>query len=124
MASAQINGIELFYEDSDPTNESGKPVVFWNHGAGGNHMSWWQQIPVFRQDYRCIAIDHRGFGRSLDTTGEGVARFMAEDYERIRAAQKVRADREAAEEAKAEAARVAAAAEDAPPAASAPAEEG
>ena len=76
MASAQINGIELFYEDSDPTNESGKPVVFWNHGAGGNHMSWWQQIPVFRQDYRCIAIDHRGFGRSLDTTGEGVARFI------------------------------------------------
>ncbi|MQC18508.1 MAG: alpha/beta fold hydrolase [Chloroflexi bacterium] len=76
MASAQINGIELFYEDSDPTNESGKPVVFWNHGAGGNHMSWWQQVPVFRQDYRCIAIDHRGFGRSLDTTGEGVARFI------------------------------------------------
>jgi len=76
MASAQINGIELFYEDSDPTNEGGKPVVFWNHGAGGNHMSWWQQVPEFRATYRCIAMDHRGFGRSLDTTGEGVARFI------------------------------------------------
>lgn len=76
MPTAQINGIELFYEDTDATNESGKPVVFFMHGAGGNHMSWWQQVPVFRQTYRCIAIDHRGFGRSLDTTGEGVARFI------------------------------------------------
>ncbi|MGE3961231.1 MAG: alpha/beta fold hydrolase [Dehalococcoidia bacterium] len=76
MPTAPINGIELFYEDSDPNNEGGKPVVFFMHGAGGNHISWWQQIPTFRQDYRCVAIDHRGFGRSLDTTGEGVARFI------------------------------------------------
>ena len=71
MATAPINGIELFYEDSDPTNESGKPVVFWMHGAGGNHMSWWQQVPSFRVAYRCVAIDHRGFGNSVDAEGHG-----------------------------------------------------
>lgn len=76
MATVSINGIELYYEDSDPQGESGKPAVFWMHGAGGNHISWWQQIPAFRETYRCVALDHRGFGRSLDTTGEGVARFI------------------------------------------------
>src|SRR3546814_9684695 len=39
-------------------------------------LSWGQQVPVFREAYRCVAIDHRGFGRSEDTTGEGVARFI------------------------------------------------
>jgi 3-oxoadipate enol-lactonase len=76
MPSVTVNGIELFYEDTDPENGAGKPVVLFLHGAGGNHMSWWQQIPVFRSQYRCVSIDHRGFGRSLDTTGEGVARYV------------------------------------------------
>ena len=76
MPTAPINGIELFYEDSDAENADGKPVLFFLHGAAGNHMSWWQQVPTFRQSYRCIAIDHRGFGRSLDTTGEGTAKFI------------------------------------------------
>ena len=38
-------------------------------------MSWWQQIPHFSQTYRCITIDHRGFGRSTDPQSEGAARF-------------------------------------------------
>ena len=36
MPTAPINGIELFYEDSDAENTDGKPVVFFMHGAGGN----------------------------------------------------------------------------------------
>ncbi|MEX2375184.1 MAG: alpha/beta hydrolase [Dehalococcoidia bacterium] len=76
MPFAPINGIELFYEDTDPDGAQGLPVLVLLHGAAGNHMSWWQQIPFFRQDYRCIAIDHRGFGRSADATGEGTLRFI------------------------------------------------
>jgi len=82
MPTAPINGIDLYYEDTDPEGESGLPVLILLHGAGGNHMSWWQQIPAFRQDYRCIAIDHRGFGRSLDATCEGTLRFI-EDLEAL-----------------------------------------
>ncbi|MDA1240804.1 MAG: alpha/beta fold hydrolase [Chloroflexi bacterium] len=76
MPTAPINGIDLFYEDTDPENAQGLPALVWLHGAAGNHMSWWQQIPHFRQDYRCIAIDQRGFGRSHDATGEGTLRFI------------------------------------------------
>lgn len=73
MPSATINGIDLYYEVSGPPEA--QPVVFL-HGAGGNHVSWWQQVPVFNKTYRCLSIDHRGFGRSLDPAGAGAARFV------------------------------------------------
>jgi 3-oxoadipate enol-lactonase len=61
MPKAQVNGIELYYE----VHGDGPAVVF-AHGAGGNHLSWWQQVPVFARQYRCVIFDHRGFGQSLD----------------------------------------------------------
>jgi 3-oxoadipate enol-lactonase len=71
MPSEQINGIDLYYE----SHGEGPALVFL-HGAGGNHISWWQQVPAFREQYRCITIDHRGFGSSLDPEQEGAARFV------------------------------------------------
>ncbi len=72
MPALDVNGIELYYEDTG----GDAPAVVFLHGAAGNHISWWQQIPTFRQRYRCISIDHRGFGRSHDATGEGPERFV------------------------------------------------
>lgn len=71
MPTAPVNGIDLYYEE----HGRGFPVVF-AHGAGGNHLSWWQQIPVFSQNYRCITFDHRGWGLSVDATGQGPAAFV------------------------------------------------
>jgi 3-oxoadipate enol-lactonase len=68
MPYAAVNGIDLYYE----SHGSGPAVVF-AHGAGGNHLSWWQQIPVFSTRFRCITFDHRAFGLSRD--GEGEARL-------------------------------------------------
>ena len=65
MPKAPVNGIELYYES---TGEG--PAVLFAHGRGGNHLSWWQQVPVFSQDYRCITFDHRGFGQSLNPPAE------------------------------------------------------
>jgi pimeloyl-ACP methyl ester carboxylesterase len=65
MPFAPINGIDFYYE----SHGSGPAVVF-AHGAGGNHLSWWQQIPVFSQRFRCITFDHRAFGLSRDGEGE------------------------------------------------------
>src|SRR5438094_6559471 len=59
MPKAPVNGIELYYE----VHGNGPAVVF-AHGAGGNHLSWWQQVPVLARQYRCISFDHRGFGQS------------------------------------------------------------
>jgi pimeloyl-ACP methyl ester carboxylesterase len=74
MPRISLNDIEMFYDEQNP-NERDDAIVFL-HGAGGNHVSWWQQVPVFREWYRCISIDQRGFGRSLDPSGAGNARFV------------------------------------------------
>jgi 3-oxoadipate enol-lactonase len=72
MPHARINGIELYYE----VHGEGPAIVF-AHGAGGNHLSWWQQIPAFATQYRCITFDHRGFGQSLDVPrGPGSQAFV------------------------------------------------
>ena len=56
---ARVNGVELHYESAGTG-----PAVVLCHGVGGNHMSWWQQAPVFSRRYRCITLDQRGFGES------------------------------------------------------------
>src|SRR3989304_5008112 len=45
-------------------------------GRGGNHLSWWQQVPVFPRNYRCLTFDHRGWGLSLDGQDAGPAAFV------------------------------------------------
>ncbi len=77
MPFADVNGIELYYE-----SHGTGPVVTFLHGAGGNHISWWQQIPVFSQQYRCVTIDHRGFGRSADPAKLGSSQYV-EDLEAL-----------------------------------------
>ncbi len=56
MPYAPVNGIEVFYE----IEGAGLPVVLC-HGVGGNHLSWWQQVPVLAQRYTCVVLDQRGF---------------------------------------------------------------
>ena len=73
MPYAEINGIDLYYED----HGKGFPIVL-AHGAGGNHLSWWQQVPTFSRHYRCITFDHRGWGMSVDTTDGGPEMFVAD----------------------------------------------
>jgi 3-oxoadipate enol-lactonase len=51
----------LYYE----THGSGPALVF-AHGLGGGHLSWWQQVPHFRDRYTCVVFDHRGFGLSTE----------------------------------------------------------
>ena len=54
----------LYHEE----HGDGPPLVF-AHGAGGTHMSWWNQIPSFSRDFRCITYSQRGFGFSPDVSG-------------------------------------------------------
>ncbi len=46
------------------------------HGAGGNHLSWWNQIPLFSQRFRCVTYEVRGLGQSQDLSGEGRTAFV------------------------------------------------
>ena len=73
MPHAPVNGIDLFYE----SHGSGPAIVFL-HGRGGNHLSWWQQVPHFADRYRCVTIDHREFGLSKEA-GNGPGRKAFKD---------------------------------------------
>jgi 3-oxoadipate enol-lactonase len=73
MPWAPINGINLYYE----LHGSG-PYLLFAHGQGGNHLSWWQQVPFFSRHYTCITFDQRAFGFSEDTDGRGHAAFGAD----------------------------------------------
>ncbi|MEX2445982.1 MAG: alpha/beta fold hydrolase [Dehalococcoidia bacterium] len=62
------DGFRLYFEVHGPpvgAPGAGHPVVL-AHGAGGNAMSWWQQVPALVDRYPVITFDHRGFGRSHD----------------------------------------------------------
>lgn len=62
MPCMEQGAFRLYYEDSG----GDKPAVVFLHGAGGNHLSWWQQVPAFTDAYRCVTVDQRTFGQSPD----------------------------------------------------------
>lgn len=67
-------GARIYYE----VTGSGPPVVFV-HGLGGNHMSWWQQLPAFEEHYTCVVFAHRGFAPSTEDAGGPGATAFADD---------------------------------------------
>ena len=78
MHYAHVNGVELYYE-----SHGEGPAVVFAHGRGGNHLSWWQQVPVLAKDFRCVTIDHRGWGSSKDApNGPGRDAFV-EDLKQL-----------------------------------------
>jgi len=40
------------------------PGLIFIHGLGGNHLSWWQQVPFFSRRYTCVTYSQRGFASS------------------------------------------------------------
>ena len=45
------------------------PVIVFAHGLGGNHLSWWQQVPHLADRYTCVTFSHRGFAPSSAPAG-------------------------------------------------------
>jgi 3-oxoadipate enol-lactonase len=55
------------------------PALIFAHGLGGNHLSWWQQVPHFAARHTCVTFSHRGFAPSrLDPAGRGCDAFGAD----------------------------------------------
>ena len=57
-------GCRLYYEAGGTG-----PVLIFAHGLGGNHLSWWQQVPHFHDRYTCVTFAHRGFAPSSAIPG-------------------------------------------------------
>ena len=72
LSAVTLGDFDMYYE----VHGEGPPVVF-AHGAGGTHLSWWQQVPELSRHFQCITFDHRGFGYSRDVDGgPGRAAFV------------------------------------------------
>src|SRR5262249_14166700 len=69
------DGFRLYYEDTG----GNAPALLFLHGAGGNHLSWWQQVSVVAAAGRCETVDQRGFGQSPDVmNGPGPTALAAD----------------------------------------------
>jgi 3-oxoadipate enol-lactonase len=60
----EIGKFSLYYETAGHG-----PALIFLHGLGGNHLSWWQQVPYFMRWYTCVTVDQRSFGMSPDPEG-------------------------------------------------------
>lgn len=57
----------------------GSTTVLLLHGAGSNAATWWQQLPAFAAQHRCITLDQRCFGRSAAPMAEFDHRHFVAD---------------------------------------------
>jgi pimeloyl-ACP methyl ester carboxylesterase len=78
MPVVQRPNAAIYYEVAG----EGAPLVLV-HGAGGNTVVWWQQVPHFARRRRVLTFDHRGFGRSYCEPGHAQARQFAGDLEAV-----------------------------------------
>ena len=78
MPIVKVNHASIYYE----VHGDG-PAVTFAHGAGGNTLVWWQQIPYFARDHKVVVFDHRGFGRSPCDEGYKHARYFADDLKAV-----------------------------------------
>ena len=65
MPQIRVNNVDLFYEESG----AGSKVMLFSHGYLMDHTMYNAQIEEFKEQFRCIAYDQRGHGRSEAITG-------------------------------------------------------
>ena len=54
-----------------------------SHGAGGNTLVWYNQVPYFAKDHTVVTFDHRGWGRSICAPEDKHAKFFADDLKAV-----------------------------------------
>jgi pimeloyl-ACP methyl ester carboxylesterase len=67
-------GAEIYYERT-----GAGPAIVFAHGLGGNHLSWWQQVPYFSHRYSCVTFANRGFSPSRIASGSVDPALFEED---------------------------------------------
>ena len=68
------------YDSGDVHSETqaAKPILFFVHGLGLNHLLWKYAVENLEYDYRCICIDLPGHGASRDQRGNFSMTFYAQ----------------------------------------------
>ena len=60
MPKVRVNGVSLHYDIAG----KGKETIVFSHGLLFNHTMFENQIEILKEQYQCIAYDHRGQGNS------------------------------------------------------------
>ena len=77
-ARVKLDDITMYFE----VHGEGKPLILLHDGTGSAE-DWSNQIPVFSLQYRVIALDNRGQGRTTDAEAPISYHLMAEDTLRL-----------------------------------------
>lgn len=75
MATANVNGVRLYYE---LTGEKGPPLVFV-HGSWDCHTTWNRVVPHLAKTFRVLTYDRRGHSNSERRPGSGSIHEDTED---------------------------------------------
>ena len=78
----QINGLNLNVRDTG----GAKPTIVFLHYWGGSSQTWRPVIDLLSNDFRCIAIDLRGWGESDKTATDYSLAAQADDVRMMIAA--------------------------------------
>lgn len=75
MATADINGVEIYYEDRG----KGEPALVFVHGMAGGAWVWADQMQRLSGRFRCVSYDRRGHSRSREDRDDQSVATHAED---------------------------------------------
>jgi pimeloyl-ACP methyl ester carboxylesterase len=80
MPFAQVRDLRLYYE----VHGDGQPLVLVNGALDTIEADWNQHLPIFAARYRVLAYEHRGHGRTDNSSG-GFTGYnqLAEDLARL-----------------------------------------
>src|SRR5512145_308075 len=70
MATANVNGVRLFFEQRG----GGGDAVVLVHGSWDSHVDWDLVLPRLADSFRVVVYDRRGHSRSERSTGQGSVR--------------------------------------------------
>lgn len=78
MPFLSFNDLRMYYQDIG----TGYPVVLV-HGLGSDHTAWGGLIPLLKEDYRILAVDLRGHGKSSNPQGPYSIELFTHDIHQL-----------------------------------------
>jgi len=74
-----VGGIGLYYEVHGDVGDEARPWLVFSHSLACHAGMWWPQLAEFARDYRVLAFDTRGHGRSDAPEGDYTMDMLADD---------------------------------------------
>lgn len=77
------DGVEIYYRAMGKKRDPSDPVLLFVHGWSCSSEFWREQLPIFAQSYRVVALDLGGHGRSATDRGVWTIAGLAQDVQAV-----------------------------------------